>query len=114
MGVTTKPIVFVGKSFLNEAKALEFFQSKITMTAKDLDEMGPHLEYWLEPRIRQRFPQCGVFNHFVSQEHCGFYIGYLIYDEDPQRMVQKITQASERWNTMFGEKPKVLQDVIYS
>ena len=43
MGVTTKPIVFIGKSFLNEAKALEFFQSKITMTAKDLDEMGPHL-----------------------------------------------------------------------
>jgi hypothetical protein len=111
MSMDYKAIIFIGKSFRNEKDAIEFFQSKVEMTAKDLDEMGPHLNYWLEPRIKKGYPTCGLYNSWedLSEE---FYIGYDVFDNNPKKMIEKIEKSIILWENMFGEKAELIKDVL--
>ncbi len=114
MGVIIKPFSYIGKSFKNEKDAIDFFQSKHAMTDDDLDEMGPHLTYWLTPRIKNGFPECGLFSSFRGDENNGFFIGYNIYSEEPEQMIKNIKKYSKAWTKLFDEPPVVLQDVLYT
>lgn len=114
MGVTTKAITFVGKEFRNEAEGIVYFKSKVKMTACDLDEMGPHLHYWLDKRQKEGFPQCGLFSIWSGDENCGYYIGYNVYDANPEKMQKNIADASTLWENMFREKAQICQIVLYS
>lgn len=114
MAVTIKPIVFVGRKFTNEPEGLAFFRSKIELTEDDLDEMGPHLHYWLEPRMKKGYPACGLFSIWRGDENCGYYIGYQVFDIDPQKMKEKIDQSVELWSNLFKEKAEIVQAVLYS
>lgn len=111
MGVDTKAIIIVGKNFRNEKLATEYFQSKVEMTEEDLDEMGPHLEYWLESREKNGFPTCGFYNHYSRDGE--FYIGYKVFDKNPAIMMKNIEEATNKWLSLFNEMPEVIQEVIY-
>jgi len=114
MGVSTKAITFVGREFNNEKEALIYFKSKIELTEDDLEEMGPRLHYWLDERQKKGFPDCGLYSQFTGDENCGYYIGYNVYDPDPEKMQKKIAKASENWENMFKEKAKIVQAVLYT
>lgn len=114
MGVFTKAITFIGKEFRNEAEGLTYFKSKVELNEKDLDEMGPHLHYWLDARQKKGFPQCGLYSIWNGDENCGYYIGYNVYDTNPEKMQQKIAKASVAWKNMFKEKAEIMQAVLYS
>lgn len=114
MGVDVKTITFVGREFKNEEDALSFFKSKIHMTAQYINEMGPKLIYWLEPRIKKGFPKCGPYSWYRGDENQGFYIGYQFSHSSPKIMQNKIVKASELWKKMFKETPKIVQAIIYS
>lgn len=114
MGVDTKAFTFVGREFNNGKEGMEYFKSKIPMTEDDLDEMGPKLEYWLEPRIKKGYPDAGLYSIWSGDENCGYYIGYNVYDSDPVKMIKKIEKASKQWKEMFKESPKIFQAVLFS
>lgn len=113
MGVDTRAILLIGKEFSDESQAIEFFQakSKIKLTEDDIDEIGCHLEYWLEPRIKKGYPKCGHYNMYSMDGY--FYIGYDVYDANIEKMQKKIVVAMEKWNNIFKVKPQLVQGVIY-
>lgn len=114
MGVFVKPFLYVGKEFDTEEECLAYFQSKIKMTQEDLDEMGPHLAYWLEPRIKKGFPNCHHYSSFAGDEHCGFYLGYSVFDKNPKKLQEKITKAQEQWKALFKDTPQLIHAVLYT
>ena len=114
MGVTTKPLIYIGKSFRNEQEGIEYFKSKVHMTERDLDEMGPRLEYWLEPRQKKGFPQAGLYSIWSGDENCGYYIGYNVFDSQPEKMIANIQKASQQWKEIFKEEPKLIHETLYS
>lgn len=114
MGVFSKAFTFVGREFTNEKKALDYFKSKISMAEEDLDEMGPHLHYLMDERQKQGYPKSGLYSIFSGDENRGYYIGYHVYDKNPEKMMKNIANASEAWEKMFKEKAQVVQAILYT
>jgi hypothetical protein len=115
MGVFSKPFIFVGKEFTNEQQAREYFQSKIKLTQDDLDDMGSHLHHWMNEQPKSKgYPKCGLYSIFTGDENRGYYIGYDVYDKNPEKMIKKISDASDSWKKMFKEKPQLVHAILYT
>lgn len=117
MGVSTNAITFVGREFKNEQEALVYFKSKIKLTEDDLLDLQnshPQLHYWLEDHKKKGFPEGGLYSRFTGDENCGYYIGYHVYNSNPDKMQKNIAKASEDWKNMFKEKAQVIQAVLYT
>jgi hypothetical protein len=111
MGVSITPMLIIGKEFTNEKKGTDYFQSKIKMTKEDLDEMGPHLMYWLEARQKNGYPVCGEFDSY--QTGGIFYLGYVIKEKTPEKLMEAVAQAEEKCKALFNDKPDVVHTVYY-
>lgn len=120
MGVFTKPIIYIGKEFRNEKEALVYFLSQLKKTLSeddlielDIDNKKLQLTYWLEDNREKGYPNCGLYSIFSGDENQGYYIGFPVYDKDPQKMKQKITQATESWNALFKDESILIQSILY-
>lgn len=114
MGLDTKAFTFVGREFDNEKQAREYFKSTVDLTEEDLQELDSRLDYWLEDRPKQGYPECGLYSRWSGDENCGYYIAYNIYDSNPLKMIEKIQKASVQWKEMFKEEPHIIQAVLFS
>ena len=113
MGVRTKPVLYVGKSFNDTEEALEFVKEHLELTEDDLLEIEVDgLHEWMYEHDVLSFK---LLNYYVSNPSCVLGIDILRYVLEPATFNDEVMSAVEQWEHYFGEEPyNIICDVRVS